>query len=139
MVICSWYPNVFIIYLDFYFLCTILASKNCIEWYFLINISWVLLKIPTLSILMPRASLRWEIYENIHNKSRIYRDIQSFSGSEWSPTHDPICPLFQHSYLIQKNTEFLEKSSKTIDNLRVFFEPKWSPTHIPMCLPFQHS
>ena len=31
---------------------------------------------------------------------------------------------------IRKKTEFLDRSSKTIDSLPVFFEPKWSLNNV---------
>ena len=34
------------------------------------------------------------------------------------------------SLLFKKQTDFLDKSSKTIDILLDFFEPKWSPNGI---------
>ena len=33
--------------------------------------------------------------------------------------------------LVKKKTEFLDKSSKTIDTLPVLFEPKWSSSSTP--------
>ena len=58
-------------------------------------------------------------------------------GTEWNPRYKEGgygkwegFSLIPWHVLPSKKTEFLDKSSKTIDTWPVFFEPKWSPTYL---------